>query len=196
MSSCATLVEPSYKYDEDLMMASIQQYKHELRKASDDRIAKLDAEMRAIRDNTVKTETPTALDREIKKFKSWQRCRSQEGVPVVMKRHVLTDSSVLPRWAYVCCLITCKEYRIKLCDLTQVSNKPEHVLPRQLAAYLMVRVAGFPFTLTARCLGGLHHTTIMYGVKMIERKREADETLGRMIDRCRLAVEVALRIDR
>jgi hypothetical protein len=150
------IAEPSYAYNEDAMLAEIAIFKHEQR------------EDIAARMRLIEAGAPT---------------RNWDHVPVIVARHPLSDLNVLPHWARWCCFAVCAEYRIKFEDITRVSNKRVDVLPRRVAMYLMVRVAGGGLHQTGVCLGGLHHSTVYAGVTEIERRRLVDPKLNARVER-------------
>jgi len=74
----------------------------------------------------------------------------------------------------------CAEFRMTKATLTQKTNRPNVVFPRQIAAYLLNKDSqnprqvalgdrpGISYPMTGKLLGGKHHTTILHSVQKIE----------------------------
>ncbi len=64
----------------------------------------------------------------------------------------------------------CTYYSVKIPDIKGKKRTKDLVIPRQVAMYLMKEMTDIPYMSIGDFLGGRDHTTIMYGVKMIEEE--------------------------
>jgi chromosomal replication initiator protein len=56
-----------------------------------------------------------------------------------------------------------------------------HVLPRQLAMYVVRQLTGASLEEIGREFGNRHHTTVIHSINKIEAMRRTDEALNRTI---------------
>jgi hypothetical protein len=184
------MIEPSYTYDESAMMASIEAYKAERREADKKVLAEIDNHLRAIRSTL--PPVPKNFKREVKRVRA-MRPQGWCNVPTPVVRHAISGTSSLPRSARVCCVLVCEEWQMTIEQLTSVCAKRPLVRARHVAMFLMIRVAGMSLAKAGRCLGGLEHTTVLWGVRKIERLRLEDVGLNRQIQRLEILVKKQLQ---
>ena len=72
-------------------------------------------------------------------------------------------------------------YDIKVTDITGVKRDKEIVVPRQMAMYIMRRELGMSFPQIAHSLGGRDHTTVMHGVRKINKLVGSSEPISHEI---------------
>jgi len=72
-------------------------------------------------------------------------------------------------------------YDIKVDDLTGAKRDKEIVVPRQIAMYIMRRELGMSFPQIASSLGGRDHTTVMHGVRKINKLAGTNEPISHEI---------------
>ncbi len=72
-------------------------------------------------------------------------------------------------------------YDIKVTDITGVKRDKEIVVPRQIAMYIMRRELGMSFPQIAHSLGGRDHTTVMHGVRKINKLAGSNEPISHEI---------------
>lgn len=185
------MIEPNYAYNESQMMASIEAYKVEKRAEAKKLLADIDNRLRAMRESL--PPVPKNFKREVKRIRAI-RPESWCKVPDPVVRHAITSASKLPRSARVCCVLVCEEWGMEIEKLTRVSSEREIVRARHEAMYLMIRVARMSLAKTGRCLGGVEHTTVLYGVRKIDRLRLVDAELNRRIMRLEIHVKEQLNI--
>jgi chromosomal replication initiator protein len=66
-------------------------------------------------------------------------------------------------------------------QLKQKSNSRQIAYPRQIAMYLMKDLTQASLPEIGRVFGGKHHTTVLHSVQKIERLRQTDTDLNRLI---------------
>jgi chromosomal replication initiator protein len=66
-------------------------------------------------------------------------------------------------------------------QLKQKSNARQISYPRQVAMYLMKDLTQASLPEIGRVFGGKHHTTVLHSVQKIERLRQTDTDLNRLI---------------
>lgn len=66
-------------------------------------------------------------------------------------------------------------------QLKQKSNARNIAYPRQIAMYLIRDMTGFSLPEIGRMFGGKHHTTVLHSVQKIERLRQTEAELNRLI---------------
>jgi len=70
---------------------------------------------------------------------------------------------------------------IKQSQLKEKSNTKKVVFPRQVAMYLVKELTDASLPEIGRAFGGKHHTTVMHSVNKIEKERQDDPELNRLI---------------
>jgi chromosomal replication initiator protein len=73
------------------------------------------------------------------------------------------------------------KYGIKQVQLKEKSNTKTIVLPRQVAMYLVKELTTASLPEIGRAFGGKHHTTVIHSVNKIERQRQSDPDLNRLL---------------
>ncbi|MEX2053460.1 MAG: chromosomal replication initiator protein DnaA [Patescibacteria group bacterium] len=79
----------------------------------------------------------------------------------------------------------CQAYQITAEQLCSARRSKEIVLPRQVAAYLLRYINKASLNQIGKLLGGKDHTTILYGLKKIDRQLAADEILRNQVESVR-----------
>jgi chromosomal replication initiator protein len=79
-----------------------------------------------------------------------------------------------------------------MCDpeLTVRTIRRAHVLPRQIAMYIVRQLTGASLQDIGREFGDRHHSTVLHSINKIEAMRRTDEPFNRTITRL---VELSLR---
>jgi len=70
---------------------------------------------------------------------------------------------------------------IKQAQLKEKSNTKKVVYPRQVAMYLVKELTDASLPEIGRAFGGKHHTTVMHSVNKIEKERQNDVELNRLL---------------
>ena len=66
-------------------------------------------------------------------------------------------------------------------QLKEKSNTKKIVVPRQVAMYLVKELTQASLPEIGRAFGGKHHTTVLHSVKKIDKQRQTDPELNRII---------------
>jgi chromosomal replication initiator protein len=74
-----------------------------------------------------------------------------------------------------------ERFQIKQSQLKEKSNMKKVVYPRQIAMYLIKELTDASLPEIGRALGGKHHTTVIHSINKIERSRQTDPDLNRML---------------
>ena len=72
-------------------------------------------------------------------------------------------------------------YEVGLKDILGTKRDREIVVPRQVAMYVMRQELNISFPKIAQSLGGRDHTTIMHGVRKIQKLKSSDQQLAQDI---------------
>jgi chromosomal replication initiator protein len=72
-------------------------------------------------------------------------------------------------------------YGIRQTQLKEKSNTKKIVVPRQVAMYLVKELTSASLPEIGRAFGGKHHTTVLHSIKKIEKLRQTDPELNRII---------------
>jgi len=72
-------------------------------------------------------------------------------------------------------------YGIRQSQLKEKSNMKKIVVPRQVAMFLVKELTTASLPEIGRAFGGKHHTTVLHSVKKIEKQRQTDPELNRII---------------
>lgn len=78
--------------------------------------------------------------------------------------------------------VVCETLGIKLQDIRSKKRTKEISNARKLAMYITKRLTSLSLTEIGNAFGGKDHATVIYACKQIEREREKDENLSRLID--------------
>jgi hypothetical protein len=87
----------------------------------------------------------------------------------------------IPTLAEVCRAV-CEHWPISRVDLISQRRTKQCVLPRHVAMYLARTLTACSMPQIGRALGGRDHTTVLNGVRVIERKRARNAHLAKRID--------------
>jgi len=74
-----------------------------------------------------------------------------------------------------------ERYQVKPAQLKEKSNTQKVVRPRQVAMYLVKELTDASLPEIGRAFGGKHHTTVIHSIRKIEKDRQADPELNRLI---------------
>jgi len=74
-------------------------------------------------------------------------------------------------------------YGLKVGEIKSKSNSRQITYPRQIAMYLCKRLTEMSYQEIGRAFNGKHHSTVMYSVEKIEKRRSDEEPLARQLDR-------------
>ncbi|MDE2851278.1 MAG: chromosomal replication initiator protein DnaA [Acidobacteriota bacterium] len=74
-------------------------------------------------------------------------------------------------------------YGLKVREIKSKSNSRQITYPRQIAMYLCKRLTEMSYPEIGRVFNGKHHSTVMYSVEQIERRRAGDERLAAQLER-------------
>jgi chromosomal replication initiator protein len=74
-----------------------------------------------------------------------------------------------------------EKYGIKQTQLKEKSNTKTIVVPRQVAMYLVKELTTASLPEIGRAFGGKHHTTVIHSINKIERQRQTDPDLNRLL---------------
>jgi chromosomal replication initiator protein len=74
-----------------------------------------------------------------------------------------------------------EKYGIKQSQLKEKSNTKTIVVPRQVAMYLVKELTTASLPEIGRAFGGKHHTTVIHSIGKIERQRQSDPDLNRLL---------------
>ena len=74
-----------------------------------------------------------------------------------------------------------EKFNLQPHQLKQKSNTRQITYPRQIAMYLMKDLTQASLPEIGRVFGGKHHTTVLHSVQKIERLRQTDSDLNRLI---------------
>lgn len=74
-------------------------------------------------------------------------------------------------------------YGLKVREIKSKSNSRQITYPRQIAMYLCKRLTEMSYPEIGRVFNGKHHSTVMYSVEQIERRRAEDERLAAQLER-------------
>jgi len=72
-------------------------------------------------------------------------------------------------------------FQIKQSQLREKSNTQKVVRPRQVAMYLVKDLTDASLPEIGRVFGGKHHTTVIHSLRKIEKERQTDPELNRLI---------------
>jgi chromosomal replication initiator protein len=74
-----------------------------------------------------------------------------------------------------------ERFDIKQGQLKEKSNTRHIVRPRQVAMYLIKELTNASLPEIGRAFGGKHHTTVMHSIRRIEKQRQTDPDLNRLL---------------
>ena len=74
-----------------------------------------------------------------------------------------------------------EKFTIKQSQLKEKSNTKKVVYPRQVAMYLVKELTNASLPEIGRAFGGKHHTTVIHSINKIEKDRQSDPELNRLL---------------
>jgi len=79
--------------------------------------------------------------------------------------------------------LVCQEYALTLGQLKAKSNRATVSHPRQVAMYLAKKLTMASLPQIGREFGGKHHTTVLHSIRKIQRERDSNRDLDKLINR-------------
>ncbi len=76
----------------------------------------------------------------------------------------------------------CHHYKIKPSQLKSKNNSPKIAFPRQVAMYLSKELTKSSLPEIGKKFGGKHHTTVIYGVRKVEKLRNENSEFNKEIN--------------
>ncbi|HEX4964876.1 MAG TPA: chromosomal replication initiator protein DnaA [Thermoanaerobaculia bacterium] len=74
-----------------------------------------------------------------------------------------------------------RHYDLKVSEIKSKSNSRQIVIPRQVAMFLCKRLTDLSFPEIGKLFNDKHHSTVMYSVEMVGKKRETDPDFDRTL---------------
>jgi chromosomal replication initiator protein len=74
-----------------------------------------------------------------------------------------------------------EHFQLQPAQIKQKSNTRQIAYPRQIAMYLIKDLTQSSLPEIGRMFGGKHHTTVLHSVQKIEKLRQKDPDLNRLI---------------
>jgi chromosomal replication initiator protein len=74
-----------------------------------------------------------------------------------------------------------ERFQVKQSQLKEKSNTKKVVYPRQVAMYLVKELTNASLPEIGRSFGGKHHTTVIHSINKIEKERQIDPQLNRLL---------------
>ncbi|HSN85274.1 MAG TPA: helix-turn-helix domain-containing protein, partial [Thermoanaerobaculia bacterium] len=74
-----------------------------------------------------------------------------------------------------------RHYDLKIVEIKSKNNSRQIVIPRQVAMYLCKRLTDLSYPDIGKLFGDKHHSTVMYSVDTVQKKREADPDFDRVL---------------
>ena len=79
--------------------------------------------------------------------------------------------------------LVAEQFGLRLAEIKAKNNSRSIVYPRQIAMYLAKHLTEASLPEIGRQFGGKHHTTVLHSVEKIERQRETDKDLNRLLNK-------------
>jgi chromosomal replication initiator protein len=79
--------------------------------------------------------------------------------------------------------LVAEQFGLRLVEIKAKNNSRSIVYPRQIAMYLAKHMTEASLPEIGRQFGGKHHTTVLHSVEKIERQRQTDKDLNRLINK-------------
>ena len=73
-------------------------------------------------------------------------------------------------------------YNLPVTNLKSKNNSPQISFPRQVAMYLSKKLTDCSLPEIGRRFGGKHHSTVIYAVKKIQKKRKAERDFDKLLE--------------
>jgi chromosomal replication initiator protein len=74
-----------------------------------------------------------------------------------------------------------RHYDLKITEIKSKSNARQIVIPRQVAMYLCKKLTDLSYPEIGKLFGDKHHSTVMYSVDTVQKKRDADPDFDRIL---------------
>jgi len=74
-----------------------------------------------------------------------------------------------------------EKFSIRQAQIKEKSNTKKVVFPRQIAMYLVKELTNASLPEIGRAFGGKHHTTVLHSINKIEKERQTNPDLNRLI---------------
>jgi chromosomal replication initiator protein len=74
-----------------------------------------------------------------------------------------------------------RHYDLKITEIKSKSNARQIVIPRQVAMYLCKKLTDLSYPEIGKLFGDKHHSTVMYSVETVQKKRDADPDFDRIL---------------
>ncbi len=107
---------------------------------------------------------------------------SPEMIPGILRNTAPSGRFVSPQEIVA---TVCRRFNLKQEELLSACRSKEVVLPRQVAAYLLRKVGGASLNQIGQLLGGKDHSTILHGIKKIEKEIKENEFLQNQVESVR-----------
>jgi chromosomal replication initiator protein len=77
--------------------------------------------------------------------------------------------------------VVARHYDLKISEIKSKNNSRQVVIPRQVAMYLCKRLTDLSYPKIGELFNDKHHSTVMYSVEAVEKKREIDPEFARTL---------------
>ncbi len=78
--------------------------------------------------------------------------------------------------------LVCNYYNLRISQLKSRNNSQQIVFPRQIAMYLCKQLTTCSLQEIGQRFGGKHHSTVIHAVQKIDKKRNMDKELDRLVE--------------
>jgi chromosomal replication initiator protein len=95
-------------------------------------------------------------------------------------KDVLTEEGKKPAAAEIIKFVA-RHYDLKVSEIKSKSNSRQIVIPRQVAMFLCKRLTDLSYPEIGKLFNDKHHSTVMYSVETVDKKREADPDFDRTL---------------
>jgi chromosomal replication initiator protein len=77
--------------------------------------------------------------------------------------------------------VVARHYDLKVSEIKSKSNSRQIVIPRQVAMYLCKKLTDLSYPEIGKLFNDKHHSTVMYSVETVQKKRDSDPDLDRTL---------------
>ncbi len=95
-------------------------------------------------------------------------------------KDILPEEGKKPAAAEIVKLVA-RHYDLKVSEIKSKNNSRQIVLPRQVAMYLCKRLTDLSYPEIGKLFNDKHHSTVMYSVDMVQKKRDGDADFDRTL---------------
>jgi len=95
-------------------------------------------------------------------------------------RDILPEEGRKPAAAEIIKVVA-RHYDLKISEIKSKNNSRQVVIPRQVAMYLCKRLTDLSYPKIGELFNDKHHSTVMYSVEAVEKKRESDPDFARTL---------------